>query len=126
MFQQDIYDNYKRFSVLSGIPYCVPTGATVWAMRNNSSLEDSDDLSPDNLHLKNGLPIYATASTWFETFIPEMYNVSINDIDWLPTEDTPKNIINTTGFVPISTDQKKLIVEIVKLSASDRYGFSVL
>ena len=55
-----------------------------------------------------------------------MYNVSINDIDWLPTEDTPKNIINTTGFVPISTDQKKLIVEIVKLSASDRYGFSVL
>ena len=126
-WQQDNYDNVKRFLALSGIDVVSPNGATLWAMRRNATLNNTgNDLASDNLHPDNGLPIYGLCSTFFQTIIGALYGKSVDDVDWLPDESTQKAIVSGSSWMPITTEQRELIRQIVKLAASDRWGFSEL
>ena len=117
---------FTKFLALSGIVEVIPQGSMMWAIRRNSTLNDADDLCKDNLHLKNGLPIYATGANWFESIIQPMYGTSINEITWLPTEDTQACPTSTGYFTPISIEQSALIKKIIRLAASNRWGFPSL
>lgn len=113
---------FTRFLALSGIVEVIPQGSMMWAVRSSNDLNDEDDLCKDSLHLKNGLPIYATGANWFESIIQPMFGTSINDIVWLPTEETQACPTSTGYFTPINEDQAVLIKKIIRLAASNRWG----
>lgn len=125
-WQQLNYDNVKKFMLLSGIDNVSPNGATMWAMRRNPELNISSDMASDTLHPDNGLPIYALAGTFFETFIAPMYGISFDSIDWLPDESTQKAPVSGASWQPISSEQRDLIRKIIRLSLSNRFGFSTI
>lgn len=120
------YINTQRFMNSSGINIVAPNGATMWAMRRNAQLNLSGDLATDGLHPDNGLPMYGLAGTWYETYIAPMYGVSFDEIDWLPTTSTQKAPPSGSTWQPISTTQRDIIRNIIKLSLSDRFGFNEL
>lgn len=125
-WQQLNYDNVKKFISLSGIDNVSPNGATMWAMRKNPELNISSDMASDTLHPDNGLPIYALAGTFFETFIAPMYGISFDSVDWLPDESTQKAPVSGNSWQSISSEQRDLIRKIIKLSFSNRFGFETL
>ena len=117
---------FTKFLSLSGIVEVIPQGSMMWAVRSSSDLNDEDDLCKDSLHLKNGLPIYATGANWFESIIQPMFGTSINDISWLPTEETQACPTSTGYFTSINTEQAVLIKKIIRLAASNRWGLPSL
>lgn len=124
LWQIEANNNFKKFLALSGLSNgAVPNGATMWALRHNEMTGNENDLSGDNLHITNGLPMYAAAATWFETIISPMFNVSIDNIDWMPTEDTPKCVISS-AYTAITTEHRDLIRKIIQLSQSNRFGLN--
>lgn len=125
LWQIEANDNFKKFLALSGLSNgAVPNGQTIWALRKNELTKDEDeDLAYGGLHINNGLPMYATAATWFETIISPMFNVSIDNINWMPTENTPKCVVSP-HYTSISVEQRNLIRKIIKLSLSNRFGIN--
>lgn len=104
----------------------IPNGSTVWAIRNHPLLKDeTNDLANDNLHLNNGLPMYATSATMWETLIAPMFGISIEMIDWIPSNDTQRCVVSS-GYTEITEEQRNIIRKIIKLSASDRFGLNIL
>lgn len=126
-WQLEANENFKKFLALSGLNCgAVPNGATIWALRKNALTKDEvEDLAYGGLHINNGLPMYATAATWFETIVSPMFGITIDNIDWMPTEETPKCLVSP-NYTPISEEQRDLIRKIIKLSASDRFGLNEL
>ena len=126
-WQQLNYDNTKKFMALSGIFNISPGGATMWSLRRDTTIntEDSKDLSSDNLHPDNGLPIYALGGTFFETYISPMYNISFDTIEWKPDTSTQKTPFNF-GYKELTDENRLKVREIIKLSLSNRFGFNEL
>lgn len=126
-WQQLNYDNTKKFMALSGIFNISPGGATMWSLRRDTTIntEDSNDLSSDNLHPDNGLPIYALGGTFFETYISPMYNTSFDTIEWKPDISTQKTPFNF-GYKELTDENRLKVREIIKLSLSNRFGFNEL
>ena len=118
--------NTQRFSLLSGITNIVPNGATMWALRRDSELNVSKDLASDGLHPDNGLPLYATAGTFFQTVIAPMYGIDFDNVDWLPDSTTQKASVSGNYFQPISESQRNKVRAVIKLAISDRFGFRTL
>lgn len=127
LWQLEANENFKKFLALSGLNCgAVPNGATIWALRKNPLTKDEvEDLAHGGLHINNGLPMYATAATWFETIVSPMFGITIDNIDWIPTGKTPKCPVSP-NYTPISTEQRDLIRKIIKLSASNRFGLNEL
>ena len=126
-WQHDSYNNITKFLKRSGIDVVVPNGALIWAMRRNVNINNaSNDLAADSIHITNGLPMYATGLNFYETLVAKMYGVPIEDISWIPDENTPKCPVAGSSFMPITTTQRELIRQMVKLAAGDRWGFSEL
>lgn len=126
-WQQDNYNSTKKFIVESGVNLISPVGATVWTMRNTTSINTANDLAPDKLHLDNGMPMYATGLTLFDTYLSPMYGVDIKDVPWVPTSETQKAIaVSGQGYTELTEENRLKIVDIVKLSRSNRFGFSLL
>lgn len=125
LWQNEANNCFKKFMALSGLnATVVPNGATIWTLRNHPDMkDDAEDLAYGGLHINNGLPMYATAATWFETIIAPMFGVSIETIDWIPTEDTPKCVVSPR-YTPMTTEQRDVIRKIIRLSASNRFGFN--
>lgn len=126
LWQTDNYNNVRRFMGLSGINNVSPNGATIWAMRRNESLNLLEDLATDSLHPDNGLPMYALAGTFFETFIAPMYGISFDSVDWMPDSTTQKAPVSGSNYQSISAEQRELVRKIIKLALSDRFGFREL
>lgn len=124
-WQQLNYDNVKKFMAISGIDNVCPNGATMWAMRQNNQLNISNDMADDTLHPNNGLPIYALAGTFFETYIAPMYGVSFNNVEWMPNESTQKAPVSGASWQNITEHQRELIRNIIRLSLSNRFGFQL-
>lgn len=125
-WQRDANECFKRFLSLSGLNVtAIPNGATIWSVRNTAELTDETDLSGDALHINNGLPMYATAATMWETLIAPMFDISVDSIDWIPDETTQRCAINNF-YTPITAYQRDIIRKIVRLSASNRFGFNTL
>lgn len=125
-WQTDNYTNTRRFMALSGIYNVSPNGANIWAMRRNPALNLGNDLVTDNLHPDNGLPMYGLTGCFFETFIAPMYGVSFDAVDWLPDASTQKAPVSGSSFQAITTDQRDIIRQTIKLALSDRFGFNQL
>jgi hypothetical protein len=127
LWQLEANDNFKKFISLSGLNSgAVPNGATIWALRKNPLTKDeTEDLAYGGLHINNGLPMYATAATWFETIVSPMFDITIDNIDWIPTEETPYCEVSPK-YTPINIEQRNLIRKIIKLSASNRFGLNEL
>lgn len=127
-WQEEAYQMCKRFLALSGLnSFVAPNGATLWAVRHHPDLKDDvTDLAGDALHPNNGLPMYAISATWFETFIAPMFGVSIETIDWIPDTSTQKAPVSGSRWTDISTSQRDIIRKIIRLSASNRFGFETL
>lgn len=125
-WQEDSNHWTKQFMVRSGQNKVAPNGAMVWAMRRDNTLNLSGDMTSDNLHLQNGLPMYAVAGCWWETFIQPSMGISFDSLSWMPTTSTQKIHFNGSGFQNISAAQQTLIRKYVKLSLSDRFGFRTL
>ena len=127
-WQEEAYTMCKRFLALSGLnDFVAPNGATLWAVRHHEDLKDeTTDLAGDGLHPNNGLPMYALSATWFETFIAPMFGVSVETIDWLPDTNTQKAPVSGSMWTDISTSQRDIIRKIIRLSASNRFGFETL
>ena len=127
-WQEEAYTMCKRFLALSGLnDFVAPNGATLWAVRHHPDLKDeTTDLAGDGLHPNNGLPMYSLSATWFETFIAPMFGVSIETIDWIPDTSTQKAPVSGSRWTDISTSQRDIIRKIIRLSASNRFGFETL
>jgi hypothetical protein len=115
----------KRFLNLSGIDIVAPNGSTMWAMRRNLGLNAGIyDMADDGLHPNNGLPMYGLCATLFQTIIAPMYGIGIDNVDWMPDSSTQKAPVSKSTYDPINEMQRDIIRNIVKLAASDRWGFS--
>ena len=125
-WQEKNYRNTQRLSLISGIQNIVPNGATMWALRRDSELNVSKDLASDGLHPDNGLPLYATGGTFFQSVIAPMYGIDFDTVEWLPDSSTQKASVSGNYFQPISTNQRDKIRQIIKLAISDRFGFRTL
>ena len=121
-WQADNDKNIKKFIALSGIYNVAPNGAVIWKMRRDGTINTDDtDLSNDNIHLYHGLPTYATAATFYETFIAPIYGVSIDDVDYLPTESEQRPVISNGTWMPISVAQRDKIRSYIKEALSERF-----
>lgn len=118
--------NCIKFTNAVGLSnFVIPCGAAIWALRNDSVITDVDDFMEDDLHIKNGLPIYLTGLTLFRAVVTPFYGVDIDDIAWLPDESTQKNPSSGTSWLAIS-EQAERVKQMVKLAFSNRYGFYTL
>lgn len=125
-WQQDNYNSVRKFITLSGIYNVIPNGALMWAVRNHPDLNLSVDLAGDGTHPDNGLPNYALAANFYETYVAPIYGISIDTIDWLPDASTPKALVSGNTWQPINTTQRDIIRRIIKLAAGNRFGFDTL
>lgn len=120
-------DNCIKFTNAVGLSnFVIPCGAAVWALRNDSVITDADDFMKDDLHIKNGLPIYLTGLTLFRAVVMPFYGVDIDDIAWLPDESTQKNPSSESSWMSIDSEQAARVKQMVKLAFSNRYGFYTL
>lgn len=124
-WQQDNYNNTKRFIALSGVDVVSPCGALLWTMRQNNTLNLGNDLASDGLHPDHGLPMYALSLMFFFSIIARVYGISLDQvIEWLPDENTQQCPAADYAFQPVNTDQRALIMKMIKLALSDRFGFN--
>lgn len=129
-------ENCIRFTNLVGLSnFVIPCGSAVWALRNDTVITSVDDFVSvenntatysDNLHLKNGLPLYLTGLTLFRSIITPFYGIDIDEITWLPDESTEKNPASGKSWMPIDSEQAARLKDMVKLAFSNRYGFYTL
>lgn len=129
-------ENCIRFTNLVGLSnFVIPCGSAVWALRNDTVITSVDDFVSvenntatysDNLHLKNGLPLYLTGLTLFRSIVTPFYGIDIDDITWLPDESTNKNPASGKSWMPIDREQAARLKDMVKLAFSNRYGFYTL
>ena len=125
LWQTMNYDNCKRFMNLTGINTISPNGAMFYTLRRDSMINiDGDDLCYDGLHPNYGLPMFALASVFYETFIAPFYGVSIDECDWLPTSSDKKGPFNNSVFRPVSELQRERIYQYVHISLDNRFGFN--
>jgi hypothetical protein len=135
-WQQANNENCIKFTNAVGLTdFVIPCGAAVWALRNDSVITNSDDfVSVENnnatysdvLHLKNGLPLYLTGLTLFRSIVTPFYGIDIDEITWLPDENTQKNLSSGKSWMPIDGEQATRVKKMVKLAFSNRYGFYTL
>lgn len=121
-WMDDSNSNYARFCQFSGITKVSPNSAMMYALRHNTDIADSADLADDGVHPNNGLPCYALAALFFETYIAPIFDVSIKDITWLPDESTQKNLVSGDSWDAIDENKRIIICNTVKLALSDIYG----
>ena len=129
-------ENCIKFTNAVGLSnFVIPCGSAVWALRNDSVITNSDDFVSvenntatysDNLHLKNGLPLYLTGLTLFRSIVTPFYGIDIDDIAWLPDENTQKNLSSGKSWMPIDSEQATRVKDMVRLAFSNRYGFYTL
>ena len=129
-------ENCIRFTNLVGLSnFVIPCGSAVWALRNDTVITSVDDFVSvenntatysDNLHLKNGLPLYLTGLTLFRSIVTPFYGIDIDEITWLPDENTQKNLSSGKSWTPIDSEQAARVKQMVKLAFSNRYGFYTL
>lgn len=120
-------DNCIKFTNAVGLSnFVIPCGAAIWALRNDSVITDADDFMKDDLHIKNGLPIYLTGLTLFRAVVTPFYGVDIDDVAWLPDESTQKNPASGSSWMSIDSEQAARVKQMVKLAFSNRYGFYTL
>ena len=118
-------DNCKRFMNLTGVNTVSPNGAMFYTLRRDSMINiDGDDLCYDGLHPNHGLPMFALASVFYQTFIAPFYGVSINQCTWLPKSSDERGPFNSSVFRPISDLQKERIYQYVHMSIDNRFGFN--
>ena len=120
-------ENCIKFTNAVGLSnFVIPCGAAVWALRNDSVITDADDFMKDDLHIKNGLPIYLTGLTLFRAVVTPFYGIDIDDVAWLPDESTQKNPASGTSWLAINSEQAARVKQMVKLAFSNRFGFYTL
>ena len=125
LWQTMNYDNCKRFMNLTGVNSVSPNGAMFYTLRRDSMINiDGDDLCYDGLHPNYGLPMFALASVFYETFIAPFYGVSIDECDWLPTSSDKKGPFNNSVFRPVSELQRERIHQYVHMSLDNMFGFN--
>lgn len=118
-------DNCKRFMNLTGISTVSPNGAMFYTLRRDSLINiDGDDLCYDGLHPNYGLPMFALASVFYETFIAPFYGVSIDECTWLPSASEKRGPFNNSVFRPVSELQRERIYQYVHMSLDNRFGFN--
>ncbi len=123
----DMLSCYKKLCALSGLYHVNPSAIVMYLIRHDSSLKDDvNDLADDTIHPNNGMPMYALASCFYETYIAPMYGISIDEIDWIPDESTQKAQVSGESWTNISVTERDIIRKIIKLAASDRWGFPSL
>ena len=120
-------DNCIKFTNAVGLSnFVIPCGAAIWALRNDSVITDADDFMKDDLHIKNGLPIYLTGLTLFRAVVTPFYGIDIDDVAWLPDESTQKNPASGSSWMSVDSEQGARVKQMVKLAFSNRYGFYTL
>lgn len=129
-------ENCIKFTNAVGLTdFVIPCGAAVWALRNDSVITNSDDFVSvenntdtysDNLHLKNGMPLYLTGLTLFRSIVTPFYGIDIDEITWLPDENTQKNLSSGQSWLTINSEQATRVKKMVKLAFSNRFGFYTL
>lgn len=120
-------ENCIKFTNAVGLSnFVIPCGAAVWALRNDSVITDADDFMKDDLHIKNGLPMYLTGLTLFRAVVTPFYGIDIDDIAWLPDESTQKNPASGSSWMSVDSEQGARVKQMVKLAFSNRYGFYTL
>lgn len=120
-------ENCIKFTNAVGLSnFVIPCGAAVWALRNDSVITDADDFMKDDLHIKNGLPIYLTGLTLFRAVVTPFYGIDIDDVAWLPDESTQKNPASGSSWMSVDSEQGARVKQMVKLAFSNRYGFYTL
>ena len=118
-------DNCKRFMNLTGVNTVSPNGAMFYTLRRDSAINiDGDDLCYDGLHPNHGLPMFALASVFYQTFIAPFYDVSIDQCTWLPKSSDKRGPFNNSVFRTISDLQKDRIYQYVHMSLDNRFGFN--
>ena len=118
-------DNCKRFMNLTGVNTVSPNGAMFYTLRRDSTINiDGDDLCYDGLHPNYGLPMFALASVFYQTFIAPFYDVSIDQCTWLPKSSDKRGPFNNSVFRTISDLQKDRIYQYVHMSLGNRFGFN--
>ena len=125
LWQTMNFDNCKRFMNITGVNNVSPNGAMMYTLRRDPKMNiDGDDLCYDGLHPNHGLPMFALASVFYETFIAPFYGISIKECTWLPTASDKKGPFNNSVFRPVTEAQRDRIYEYVRLSLSNRFGFN--
>ena len=125
LWQTMNFDNCKRFMNITGISNVSPNGAMMYTLRRDPKMNiDGDDLCYDGLHPNHGLPMFALASVFYETFIAPFYDISIKECTWLPSTSDKKGPFNNSVFRPVTEAQRDRIYEYVRLSLSNRFGFN--
>lgn len=125
LWQTMNFDNCKRFMNITGVNNVSPNGAMMYTLRRDPKMNiDGDDLCYDGLHPNHGLPMFALASVFYETFIAPFYGISIKECTWLPTASDKKGPFNNSVFRPVTEAQRDRIFEYVRLSLSNRFGFN--
>ncbi|MBR0322417.1 MAG: hypothetical protein IIX08_08525 [Bacteroidales bacterium] len=125
LWQTMNFDNCKRFMNITGVSNVSPNGAMMYTLRRDPKMNiDGDDLCYDGLHPNHGLPMFALASVFYETFIAPFYGISIKECTWLPTASDKKGPFNNSVFRPVTEEQRGRIYEYVRLSLSNRFGFN--
>jgi lysophospholipase L1-like esterase len=125
LWQTMNFDNCKRFMNITGISNVSPNGAMMYTLRRDPKMNiDGDDLCYDGLHPNHGLPMFALASVFYETFIAPFYGISIKECTWLPSTSDKKGPFNNSVFRPVTEAQRDRIYEYVRLSLSNRFGFN--
>ena len=129
-------ENCMKFTNAVGLTdFVIPCGAAVWALRNDTvitsvddfvSVENNTSTYSDNLHLKNGLPLYLTGLTLFRSIVTPFYGIDIDEITWLPDENTQKNLSSGQSWLTINSEQATRVKKMVKLAFSNRFGFYTL
>lgn len=125
LWQTMNFDNCKRFMNITGVSNVSPNGAMMYTLRRDPKMNiDGDDLCYDGLHPNHGLPMFALASVFYETFIAPFYGISIKECTWLPSTSDKKGPFNSSVFRPVTEAQRDRIFEYVRLSLSNRFGFN--
>lgn len=125
LWQMMNFDNCKRFMNITGVSNVSPNGAMIYTLRRDQQMNvDGDDLCYDGLHPNYGLPMFAIASVFYETFIAPFYGISIKECSWLPDASDQKGPFNNSVFRPVTEMQRDRIFEYVRLSLSNRFGFN--
>ena len=99
---EQIAEATRHMSQMDGIDIIIPTGTAIQLARH-SSLENTMDLTRDNIHLCYGVGRYIAACTWAQTLFASLYNFNITDCSTTHALTPTESNEQYEGFVPTSS-----------------------
>ncbi len=101
-----------------------PSWLVLQMLRENNSSWDSYpnwDYTRDQLHPTNWLPMFAIASTLYQSIISPITWIHIKNCTWVPTESMTRTPFSPSYYVPMTLDKAYTVYNYVDSAIANRF-----